>query len=456
MTDQVLIISAIALFLVVGLMAKNKNTALIEGFSAKRNKLSWFVTAAGVSMTFLGGAALLNMASLGYSYQWYTLADPAAFMIGILISAYFVRKYRKNQGITISQLLSGSNTQLSLYIGIISSLVFLLVIAAQFVAFSKLLAPYFPGVHTAILMILPSAIILLYVFAGGFAAVTNTDVLQLFFILIFLLLPVGWFIIQQPALTSLSPEIPGVLGETPMMKDGFSAMPAEIIIYLGMLAFFVPVSQDINVRAKSAKNEWHARTGIISGGIFYCLTVIACSFIGITMAKHGITMNDPEQTFASFFRYFYPTFGIVAVLAGLAAIWSTLDTYLVNCIAAVAQDILMKNRFLKMLHEKKLIIIAGLLVFSMALFISLFANQVLSLILLALLVYISVLVPVAIGKKLKISDPIILCISCLTTGAIIVCEVFKINVSLKPVVYPASAVLCMLAGRIYQTFLLKK
>src|SRR5687768_9485505 len=98
MPEQILIIIATVLFLVVGLIAKNRNTSSIEGFSTKRNRLSWFVTAAGVSMTFVGGAALLNMASLGYSYKWYTLIDPVAFMAGILISALFVGNYRNNKG----------------------------------------------------------------------------------------------------------------------------------------------------------------------------------------------------------------------------------------------------------------------------------------------------------------------------------------------------------------------
>lgn len=69
MYDQVWIIIAIVLFVVVGLLAKNREARSLEDFSTKRNRLSWFVTAAGVSMTFVGGAALLNLASLGYRYQ---------------------------------------------------------------------------------------------------------------------------------------------------------------------------------------------------------------------------------------------------------------------------------------------------------------------------------------------------------------------------------------------------
>jgi Na+/panthothenate symporter len=445
MPDQLLIIIAVVLFLAVGFMVKNRKATSIEEFSARRNRLSWFVTAAGVSMTFVGGAALLNSASLGYSYKWYTLVDPVAFMTGIIISVLFVRNYRNDTGLTISQLLSGINKKLSLYIGIITSVIFLLVISAQFVAFSKLLAPYFPNVNPALLMIIPSWIILLYVLAGGFAAVTNTDVLQLFFIFIFLLIPVGYYLVTTQPSTSY------VAGKTI-----FAPMPAELMIYFCIYGLFIPVSQDINIRAKSAKDVRHARIGFICGGIFYSLIIIACSYIGITLAEHGVKVDDTEHTFPTFFKNFYPTFGIFPILAGMAAIWSTLDTYLVNCITSVAQDILKKSNYFKKREDRKLIIIAGIIIFLIAISISLYYDQVLSLILFALLVYISVLIPIAIGKKIKMKDDIIFIVSLVTVIIILLFEVQKIKVSPKAIIYPVSAVFLMLAGRLYQNIAAKK
>ncbi|MDI9312868.1 MAG: hypothetical protein QM535_21840, partial [Limnohabitans sp.] len=109
MTDQILIIISITLFLIVGFLAKNRRAKTIVSFSTSRNSLNWFVTSAGVSMTFVGGAALINMATLGYSFGWYTLVDPIALTIGILISVFFIRKYRNDKGVTISQLLSSEN-----------------------------------------------------------------------------------------------------------------------------------------------------------------------------------------------------------------------------------------------------------------------------------------------------------------------------------------------------------
>ena len=160
MTEQILIIVSIILFLIVGLLAKNRKAKSIDSFSTSRDKLNWFVTASGVSMTFVGGAALINMASLGYSFSWDTLIDPISLIMGIIISITFIKKYRQDKGITISQLLSSNDKKLSLYIGIISSIIFLLITSAQFVALTKILTPFFPNVNPTLLFLIPSAIIL--------------------------------------------------------------------------------------------------------------------------------------------------------------------------------------------------------------------------------------------------------------------------------------------------------
>ncbi|MGB4818951.1 MAG: hypothetical protein WBP33_07525 [Saprospiraceae bacterium] len=441
MTEQILIIVSVALFLLVGFLAKNRKAKSIDSFSTSRNKLSWFVTAAGVSMTFVGGAALINMAALGYNFSWYTLVDPIALTIGIIISVLFVRKYRSDSGVTISQLLSSDNKKLSLYIGILSSAIFLLITAAQFVAFSKLLAPYFPSIHPTLLILIPSAIILLYVFWGGFSAVTNTDVLQLLFISIFLLIPVGYFILTNEF----------AIASNSIKPDLFAPMPTELMILLSISILFVPLSQDINIRAKSAKDNKNAVIGLIGGAVFYSLIVIACCYIGITLAEHGVKMDDTEQAFPTFFKHFFPSIGIFAILAGMAAIWSTLDTYLVNAITSIAQDILKKNNYFQKLEERKLIIVSGIIVYSLAMLAGLYFNQVLTLILTALLIYISVLLPIVIGKKLKVNDNIIFIISLLTSIAIIVCEIQKVAINPKAIIYPVSGICLMLIGKLFQT-----
>ena len=170
MSEQICIVFAAVAFALAGLSAKRLRAHSIAEFSTRRNSLSWFVIAAGVSMTFVGGAALVNMSSLGYSFGWDALVDPIAVSVGIGISAVLIGKYRANKGITMADLLSSDYKPLAVYVGGITATIFLLITSAQFVAFSKLLAPYFPGVPTFVMMLIPSVVITIYGYSMNFVA----------------------------------------------------------------------------------------------------------------------------------------------------------------------------------------------------------------------------------------------------------------------------------------------
>jgi Na+/proline symporter len=175
----------------------------------------------------------------------------------------------------------------------------------------------------------------------------------------------------------------------------FSSMPANLAILLCIPILFLPISQDINIRGKSARSDGAAMAGFIGGALFYSLVVISCSYMGITLARQGVKLTDAESAFPTFFKHFFPTWGIIAVLAGMAAVWSTLDTYLVNTITSVAEDVIKHSRIGHSLKERTLILTSGLIVFTAAMLIAVHFFQVLTLILTALLIYISVIIPVA-------------------------------------------------------------
>lgn len=442
MLDQIVIIASLIFFLIVGLVFKTRKFDSIGEFTITKNKLKWFPIAAGISMTFAGGAALLNMASLGYTFGWYTLVDPLALIGGILIVLIFIKAYQKDNGVTISNLLSKSDRKLSVLIGIITSVVFILILAAQFVALSKLLSPYFTSVHPLILTAVLSAAIFSYVFWGGFSSVTKTDILQLMFIGLFLVAPVIYFIlVSKPALPEHSDNV-----------IEFTKMPLNLIILLGLSLLFIPLSQDINIRVKSAVSKKQAITGLLIGAGLYVTIVIISSFLGITIANSGMTLDDPELAFTTFFQTHYPTFGIMAVLAALAAIISTMDSYSLNAITSVSQDLLSETNALKNKNHNQLIKIAGLIVFVAALSIALFFNKILALILTALLIYISVLIPIAIGKRLGVKDNLILWSSLILIAGIVIAEMLKLDIDPKAVYYPISGIVFMIMAFLLSRF----
>lgn len=429
MNEQIIIILSTLLSLAVGFAVRYKRNNSVADYTMNRNKLSWFPVAAGVSMTFAGGAALINMASLGFTFGWWTLVDPLALIGGIIISLFLLRKYRSDKGLTISDLLAGSDKKLSLLIGIISSTIFLLIIAAQFVAFSKLLAPYFPGINPVVLVIIPAILIVIYTYLGGFTAITNTDILQLILIGLFLLLPVLYYKIKIEDTTIAVQQF-----------QGFQKMPFSLVVLLCVSVFFIPISQDINIRAKSAKSDSHAFKGLIFGAIFYSLIVIASSYIGISLARTEPALADPENAFSYFFKNNLKPFGLLAILAALAAIISTLDTYILNATTAISQDLLKRNKAFQKKSEKSTLFIAGIIVFVIGMSLALFFHQALTLILTALLIYISTLIPIGFGKYLGVNDKALFWLSLIVIAFIVTIEVFKINIEPKAIIYPASSV----------------
>ena len=206
-------------------------------FTMSKNKLGWFIIATGISMTFVGGAAILTTASIGYTFKWYALIDPVALLSGLFIVLIFYKVYKKDNGITISDLLSSNYKELTILIGVVTSLTFVLIVAANFVALSKLLVPYFPSIHPPLITFVVSTLIFSYVFWGGFNSVTRTDVLQYILIIIMLIVPILIFIVGN--YNNLV---------APKISHEFSTMPVDYIILFSIPILFIPLSQDINLR----------------------------------------------------------------------------------------------------------------------------------------------------------------------------------------------------------------
>ncbi|MCH8034203.1 MAG: hypothetical protein IH950_10685 [Bacteroidetes bacterium] len=439
-TDQIFIIISVIVFLIVGHFFKKRKTNSIKEFTIDEGKLNWFPIAAGISMTFAGGAAILNMTSLGFTFKWYTLVDPIALVLGILIVISLFNKYRDDKGVTISNLLSGNYKNLNILIGVVTSFVFILIVSAQFVALSKLVSPYFQNINPLAITLILSTAIFSYVVLGGFTSVTKTDILQLIFIGFFLIIPVLIFILTNEFSVAKVSE----------SEHQFLPMPLNYIILFSIPILFIPLSQDINIRVKSAKNIRNGKIGLLVGAAIYFSIILIATYIGIYLAENGVVLDDPETAYTIFFQTKFSNIGFLGVVAALAAIVSSLDSYTLNGIISVSNDILSEIPFLKRTRHTTIINIAGIIVFIISLGIALFFNEILVLVLTALLIYISVLFPIAFAKKLNMKNNLIFFSSLLIILFIIFIEILKVQIEPKAVIYPTAGLLIMSIFYIYQ------
>jgi len=437
--NQIIIIISLLAFFVVGLLVKKSSMSSFAGFTMSKGKLNWFTIAAGISMTFAGGAAILTSASIGHVFKWYSLIDPISLMFGLLIVLLFYKKYERDHGTTISDLLSSNHKGLTVLTGLITSFTFLLIVAANFVALSKLLAPYFPTVNPLLITFVVSTLIFSYVFFGGFNSVTRTDILQYILITGLLIFPTLFFVINHHGQLIASD-----------VSHKFVAMPIDYMILFAIPAVFTPLSQDINLRIKSAKNPTHGKIGLMMGGLFYFSIALSAAYIGIYLGNNNVVLPDPEQAIPLFFRNNFPHFGFLAIIAALAAIVSTLDSYVLNAITSISND-LIKPFSKQPGHVSKKIKIASLITYIVAMAIALFFNQVLLLSLTSLLVYISVLLPIVLGKFLRLPGRQIFIGSVINIATFMTAEILSWSLNPRAVIYPVFGCLVMLVIRIIKS-----
>jgi Sodium:solute symporter family. len=234
-----------------------------------------------------------------------------------------------------------------------------------------------------------------------------------------------------------------------LSKDNhlFTAMPIDYIILFSIPIVFTPLSQDVNLRIKSAKNSSQGKWGLMIGGFFYLSITLAAAYVGIYMGRHGIDLNDPEQAIPIFFRDTFPVLGFAAIIATLSAIVSSLDSYTLNSITSISNDIIRPLTRRKD-NPPRNIRIASIITYLLAMAIALFFNKVLALSMTSLLIYISVLLPIAFANRLNLKGKQSFIMAILEIVFIVMVEVIGVPISPKAVIYPVFGCIVVLIIKI--------
>jgi SSS family solute:Na+ symporter len=102
-------------------------------------------------------------------------------------------------------------------------------------------------------------------------------------------------------------------------------------------------SQHIVQRVLSAKNEWHARMGVVTAGFLHIITPVFFVLPGIAAFKLFPNLERPDQAYLTLVKTLVPTGIKGLILAGLsAALMSTLSTVLNSTSTLLTIDIYKK------------------------------------------------------------------------------------------------------------------
>ncbi len=424
--EQIIILLALALPAVVVLLAKRgvqTPSGSVETFTVGDRQYKLLRISAGISMTFVGGAATLNMASLGYQYGWSVAIDPIVVFIALMIVVMLVGRVRAGRGITLTDALAGSSPALRTILALTGLVMYQLLTASQIVALGKLLGPSFQGVPVFVVISIPALLVFAYVYLHGFQAVTRTDVLQLLMMLTLFAAPCLWvFSTRSTPATSAIAAQP-------------AAAPFNLLIYLALPLLFVPVSFDVNIRVKAAASPFHARAGLIVGGLLYVFLLTVSIGIGVFLRRAGQTVASPEHALPYFFEHYLGAFSLIGTIAVLAAIVSSLDSMAFSAIVSASNDFLGPARTRGLLSDRNALTISSIAILGVAMLIGLVFQQILSLVLAALLLYVSIFIPVAVGRRIGTLDRTLV-VTCLITGtAIVGCKISGYTPPLEPLAF---------------------
>ena len=350
------------------LSAKFSSTGLSEFFLAGR-KLKEFVVA--LSAVVSGRSAWLLIGVTGMSYM---IGAPAIWAVTgyitaeVFLFAFVGKRLRRYTGrmdnLTLpdffeSRFKDKSNILRILSVSII--LIFMIsYVAAQFNAGGKAFSTSF-GMSETSGILLTALIVLVYTALGGFLAVSLTDMIQAFFMIIALLaLPIiaivhagGWG------------EVMAVLRNfNPQFLNPFAFAAGSIIGFLG-IGLGSPGNPHILVRYMSVDDPRGLRKSCIIGTVWNVLMAWGAVFIGLVgralyLNQDSLPGKDPENLFPFLASaHLHPIIMGMVTASILAAIMSTADSQLLVASSGIVRDIYQKIAAKrKALSQKELVLLS--------------------------------------------------------------------------------------------------
>ena len=367
---------------------KGKNDTGEKGFFLGGRKMNGFVSALSAGASDMSAWVLMGLPGsiylAGLGKVWISIGLAIGTVLAWVFVAPRLRRYSilANDSITIPQYLTNRFKSKSKVLQISAAVIFVLVYcvygASSINACGALFNRIFDLDHR-IAMAISAAVIIAYLFLGGFNAVCWTDFFQGMIMLLALMLTP---IVAAIALEVPGTEIAGVLPETyyNMFSSGKTAWLSAAAILSGLgwgLGYFgMP---HIIVRYMSIKSEKEMKRSRIVGSVWTILILIMATVVALVARKYlGAEYTASTTTAETIFialaeESFAPFIAGLIITAILAASMSTADSQLLASSSAFASDIY-KTAIRKKASDKEVmwvgrivVIVATLLAFVIAL-----------------------------------------------------------------------------------------
>lgn len=354
MTDQTYqVISMIAYFLLmiaIGLWAYRKNNS-VDDYMLGGRQLNPLVAALSAGASDMSGWLLMGLPGAlfvaGLIEFWIAIGLTVGAWLNWMFVAPRLRSYTEvsNNSITVPSFLDSRLRDKSHALRVVSGIIilafFTFYVSSGMVAGGKFFDGAF-GFNYLNGMILIAVITIFYTLAGGFLAVSYTDMVQgLIMLLALVLVPVvGIF------------EVGGISGMVESIKDvdpsllsffkGGTAIGIISAVAWGLGYFGQPHIIVRFMAMRTPADASHARRIGIGWMALSVLGALGTALVGIAYAQQHpkFSISDPEQIFILMGQIlFHPLIAGVMLAAILAAIMSTISSQLLVSSSALVEDI---------------------------------------------------------------------------------------------------------------------
>ena len=362
MITKIIVLSVyVAILFLIGILASRRVKSMSDYYLGGK-KMGFWAVAFSARATGESGWLLIGLTGMGamagYSAYWVVLGE----LLGVYLSWQFMAKRFKRRSdtyksITIPDYLQShfkSSTNTLRIIAASVLVVFVVIyVASQMdvtgIAFESML-----DIDYRIGALIGFAIVLLYIFVGGFVAAVWSDMFQgiLMFFGLVLLPIVVWFSMDHGAgitegLNAIDSTLTQIMGRS---EDGW--MNLFTLLGFSMIGLGFLGSPQVYVRFMSISSEKEIDKGKPVALLFTLLTDAAAVTIGILariyFTKEGqdpeaILGTGGENVLSMITHEFLPTILVAIFIAiVLSAIMSTIDSLLVLASSAVTRDFYQK------------------------------------------------------------------------------------------------------------------
>ena len=347
--ERVLVAIYLAVCIGIGVAVSKRVLGSHDEYWVAGRRIGTVVNSMAIMAALASGGSIIGVMGLAYAQGIpATLALFGGAVVGFPLASILVAKPLRNFGkFTITDFLSFRypHPAVRYLVPLLIVAAFTIYIVAQLKA-AGIAAEALLGIPYDTALAIATVVFILYVSFGGMVAITWTDVIQGFLMVVVVIgtaLVLTWqvgspFEIMSRA-TAVAPELGQV---THMPVSGYLG-------YFIIWATAIPVIPHIVMRVFTARDAQSARLSLNLAMLVYSALILAAVLAIVPVGRIDFPgLQDADQLFLRVMEdRFPPLIRGIAVAAVLAAVMSTTDALLLACSSAIAHDLLgnvMKGR----------------------------------------------------------------------------------------------------------------